>query len=349
MSRRGHPVQLAGFLVALRAKGETVEEVHGLVDSMLAHAVPIEVPGPSVDVVGTGGDRAHTVNISTMAALVVAGRAPRVVKHGNRAASSSPGAPTCSRRSASGSTCPRSGWPQIAERGRVSPSASPPRSTRRCGTPGAARSELGVPTAFNFLGPLTNPAQPRAGADRRGRRADGADDGRRARRAWHVARWCSAATTASTSSPPPRAATVWEVRDGAVTEHRLDPAATSASRASSVDDLRGGDAAYNAGWPARSARREDGPGPRRRPAQRGGGPGGRRHAARDGLGHARGAPHRRDRSRGAGRGLGSGAGHPGPLGRRQPLRSAHGTKRRPVASTGRRSVRCAFTGLPSAE
>ena len=85
------PVQLAGFVVALRAKGESPEEVAGLVSTMLAHAQQIDVPGPIVDTCGTGGDRAHTVNISTMAAMVVAGTGARVVKHGNRAASSSCG------------------------------------------------------------------------------------------------------------------------------------------------------------------------------------------------------------------------------------------------------------------
>ena len=85
------PVQLGGFLVALRAKGETVEELAGLTESMVRHATRIDVPGPSVDIVGTGGDRAHTVNISTMASVVIAGAGLRVVKHGNRAASSSSG------------------------------------------------------------------------------------------------------------------------------------------------------------------------------------------------------------------------------------------------------------------
>lgn len=86
------PVQVAGFLVALRGKGETVDELRGLVEAMLGRAIRIEVPGPCVDVVGTGGDRAHTVNISTMSALVVAGAGHRVVKHGGRAASSACGA-----------------------------------------------------------------------------------------------------------------------------------------------------------------------------------------------------------------------------------------------------------------
>src|SRR5439155_24582048 len=75
----------------LRAKGETVEEVTGLVEAMLAHAKPAPIPGQKLDIVGTGGDRLNTVNISTMAALVSAGAGARVVKHGNRAASSSAG------------------------------------------------------------------------------------------------------------------------------------------------------------------------------------------------------------------------------------------------------------------
>ena len=86
------PAQIAGFGVALRMKGETVGEVTGLAQAMLAHATPISVPGPLVDLVGTGGDAAHTVNISTMGAIVAAAAGARVVKHGNRAASSACGA-----------------------------------------------------------------------------------------------------------------------------------------------------------------------------------------------------------------------------------------------------------------
>ena len=92
MTGEATPAQVAGFLVALRAKGATAVEMSGLVQSMLEHAELIEVPGPIVDIVGTGGDLAHTVNISTMAAVVVAGTGARVVKHGNRAASSLCGA-----------------------------------------------------------------------------------------------------------------------------------------------------------------------------------------------------------------------------------------------------------------
>ena len=91
MSGEASPAQVAGFLMALRAKGETVDEMRGLADMMLAHASRIDVEGTTLDIVGTGGDRAHTVNISTMAALVAAASGVRVVKHGNRASSSSSG------------------------------------------------------------------------------------------------------------------------------------------------------------------------------------------------------------------------------------------------------------------
>jgi anthranilate phosphoribosyltransferase len=86
------PAQLAAFVIGLRSKGETVEELTGLADMMIEFATPIEIGGPAVDVVGSGGDRSNTVNISTMAAIVAAAAGARVVKHGNRAASSACGA-----------------------------------------------------------------------------------------------------------------------------------------------------------------------------------------------------------------------------------------------------------------
>ena len=86
------PAQIAGFVMALRTKGETVDEIAGLAETMLDFATPLEIGGHAVDVVGSGGDRANTVNISTMAAIVAAGAGARVVKHGNRAASSASGA-----------------------------------------------------------------------------------------------------------------------------------------------------------------------------------------------------------------------------------------------------------------
>jgi anthranilate phosphoribosyltransferase len=86
MDGAASPAQIAGFGVALRAKGETPEEMSGLASAMLAHATPISVPGPVTDLVGTGADGAHTVNISTMATMVAAACGVRIAKHGNRAA-----------------------------------------------------------------------------------------------------------------------------------------------------------------------------------------------------------------------------------------------------------------------
>ena len=91
MTGAATPAQLAAFLVALRAKGETVDEIVGFRDAVLAHAVPLPVDSMAVDIVGTGGDRFGTVNVSTMASVVVAATGVPVIKHGNRAASSSSG------------------------------------------------------------------------------------------------------------------------------------------------------------------------------------------------------------------------------------------------------------------
>ncbi|MGB2935791.1 MAG: anthranilate phosphoribosyltransferase [Nostocoides sp.] len=153
------PSQVAGFVVGLRAKGETVREVHALADVMLAHAHRIPTPPDSIDIVGTGGDRAHTVNISTMSALVLAGAGLRVLKHGNRAASSS------------------SGSADVLEALGVELGLSPERVAAVGEAAGITfcfaqafhpamrhaaptRRELGIGTIFNSLGPLTNPGQP---------------------------------------------------------------------------------------------------------------------------------------------------------------------------------------------
>ena len=226
MSGDATSAQVAGFAVALRAKGETPAEVAGLVDSMLAHAMRVTVPVRAVDIVGTGGDRANTVNISTMAAIVIAGAGAPVVKHGNRAASSKCGAADLLEGLGVAISLPADGVAAtVAEVGIgfcFAPVYHP--SYRHAGPP---RRELGIPTVFNFLGPLTNPAQPAAGAIGcgnprmapvmaevfAGRVFDGrpadvllfrGDDG------------LDELTTTTTS-------TVWEVRDGAVRELTVDP------------------------------------------------------------------------------------------------------------------------------
>ncbi len=244
MTGEASPVQQAGFLVALRAKGESVDEVRGLADVMLAHARPITVAEPSLDIVGTGGDRAHTVNISTMASIVIAASGIRVVKHGNRAASSS------------------SGSADVLEALGVNLTLSPDQVVRVADLAGitfcfaqtfhpsmrhaaVARRDLGVGTAFNLLGPLTNPARPTYAAvgvaDARvaplmagvfaGRGKDAAvfrgDDG------------LDELTISTTSQ-------VWWVRAGQVREHRLDPRDVGLEL-HPLETLRGADAAHNAG------------------------------------------------------------------------------------------------------
>jgi anthranilate phosphoribosyltransferase len=157
------PAQLASFAVLLRAKGETAIELAGLVAAMLARATPVPSVGRSVDLVGTGGDGAHTVNITTMAALVVAGSGRQLLKHGNRSASSLCGsADVLEELGVAIDLGPIGVAKTLAEVGIgfcFAPVFHP--GMRFAGPP---RREIGVPTAFNLLGPLTNPGRPAAAA-----------------------------------------------------------------------------------------------------------------------------------------------------------------------------------------
>jgi anthranilate phosphoribosyltransferase len=243
MTDEVRPVQLAGFLVALRAKGETVDELAGLVDVMLKHAVRIEVPKPALDIVGTGGDRSKSVNISTMASIVAAGAGYRVVKHGNRAASSASGAADVLEALGVRLDLPPLRVAELAvEVGITFCFAGVFHPSMRFAGP--TRRELGVPTVFNLLGPLTNPAQP-------GVAAIGCADSRMAPLMAGVlaARGDSALVfrgddgldEMSTTAP----SQVWQVKDGVVTALRFDPADVGLPLAT-LDDLRGGDAEQNA-------------------------------------------------------------------------------------------------------
>jgi anthranilate phosphoribosyltransferase len=256
MGGEATPAQVAGFVVALRAKGETVEEVTGLAAAMLERAAPISVPGPAVDIVGTGGDRAHTVNISTMAALVVAAAGAKVVKHGNRAASSSCGSADLLEELGVSLDLPPAEVAAIAAEVGITFCFAPTfhASMRHAAAP---RRELGIPTVFNFLGPLTNPARPAA-------QAVGCADPRMAAVMAGVlaGRTVSALvfrgddgldelTTTTTSR-------VWVVSGGAVEETSLDPAALGVAPATAAD-LRGADAAHNAAVTRRFLAAERGP------------------------------------------------------------------------------------------
>jgi len=154
---------LKEFLLALKAKGETPEEVGALVAQMYAYCAPISIADRSVDTVGTGGDGAHTINISTTAAIIAAAAGSRVVKHGNRAASSKSGAGDLLEAlgvaiNLDGAKVSKT----VAELGIGFCFAPVFHPAMRFAAP--ARKELGTPTVFNILGPLANPARPKAAA-----------------------------------------------------------------------------------------------------------------------------------------------------------------------------------------
>src|SRR3989304_1688029 len=153
--------QSGGFLMALRTKGETVDEIEGLARTMLDFATPVRTPGPVVDVVGTGGDRSGTFNISTVSAIVVAGTGVAVAKHGNRAASSHCGSADVLEALGVVIDLDAAGVERCLEQAGIAflfaPGFHP-----AMGHTGPGRRELRVPTIFNFLGPLTNPARPSA-------------------------------------------------------------------------------------------------------------------------------------------------------------------------------------------
>lgn len=231
------------FLLALKSKGESAEEVSALVAEMFRHSSPISITERSVDTVGTGGDGAHTINISTTSAIIAASAGARVVKHGNRAASSKSGSGDLLE--ALGVAITLDG-PKVAQCVKelgigfcFAPIFHP---AMRYAAP--ARKELGVPTVFNILGPLANPAKPQAAAigvaDERMHRVmaevlatrgvDGfvfrGDDG------------LDEITLSTTTS-------VLTIGSGKIQSDRIDPQDFGIARAP-ISDLVGGDATENA-------------------------------------------------------------------------------------------------------
>ncbi|MCY1138582.1 anthranilate phosphoribosyltransferase [Actinoplanes sp. Pm04-4] len=260
MTGNATPAQIAGFAIALRAKGETPGELAGLVDAMLANAAPVTLPEnvrtSAVDVVGTGGDRANTVNISTMAAIITAASGVTVVKHGNRSASSTTGtADLLEHFGIPLDLGPEGVVSTVDEAGigfcfaaRFHPGMRHASVTRR---------ELGVPTFFNVLGPLTNPARPRAAAV-------GCFDPRMApvMAAVFAARGDSVLVMRGedgldefTTAAPTR---IWQAANGKVEEHLIDSVELGLPR-SEPDALRGGDTKFNADVAHRTFAGEPGP------------------------------------------------------------------------------------------
>ena len=154
---------IKSFLLALKAKGETADEVGALVAEMYAHAAPIDIAERAVDTVGTGGDSAHTINISTTAAIIAAAAGARVVKHGNRAVSSKSGASDFLEALGVVPGLDGKGVERTVQELGIGFCFAPIfHPAMKFAAP--ARKELGVSTVFNILGPLANPAKPKAAA-----------------------------------------------------------------------------------------------------------------------------------------------------------------------------------------
>lgn len=241
------PAQLIAFVVALRAKGESAEELSGLLDAVLAAAaiVPLDEPqrAAAIDIVGTGGDRSHSINVSTMAAIVASAAGATVCKHGARGASS------------------KCGTADVLEELGVAIELTPD-GVERCVTTagigfcfapafhpafrfaGPSRREIGIPTVFNLLGPMANPGRVR-------RQVIGVANAAFAERMVETLRWHGSVhawvvhgggldelTTTGTSD-------VIELRDGGVRRFQVDPAELGLAHAH-PEDLTGGERSYNA-------------------------------------------------------------------------------------------------------
>lgn len=243
------PSQIAAFIFGLRCKGETVEEMTGLVGAMLAVAERVVVDEPLasrlVDTCGTGGDRHGTINVSTLAALVVAGAGVPVCKHGGRAASSRAGSADLLEALGVAIELPPAGVARCIVAAGIG-FCFAPRYHRALRHAAPTRRELGVPTAFNFLGPLANPAAVT-------RQVVGVGDPAMA------AKMCSVLAAAGSThvmvvhgsdgldeltTTGPSTVVEWQVGEG-VRHSVLDPAELGIHR-STMAELVGGDAARNA-------------------------------------------------------------------------------------------------------
>jgi anthranilate phosphoribosyltransferase len=244
MSGQTPDVTMAAFLAAHHTKGETVEEIAGLVSAMMDHAVPLPGLEDSVDIVGTGGDRAKTANISSTAAMIIAATGQRVVKHGNRATSSASGsADVLEALGVRFDITPEQTGQIAQEVGLAFCFANVFHPSMQFVA--AVRRQISVPTAFNILGPLTNPARAR-------HTAIGVADaqmaplvvGTLAKRGHQAVVFRSRDGLDELSNTAVN--DVWEVRGGEIEHTTFDAIDLGIERASK-DDLRGGGPHDNAG------------------------------------------------------------------------------------------------------
>ncbi|NLB46320.1 MAG: anthranilate phosphoribosyltransferase [Microbacteriaceae bacterium] len=256
MRGQASPAQIGAFLVALQIKGVTVDEIVGFRDAILAEATEVPLPAMSLDIVGTGGDRFGTVNVSTMASIVCAAAGVPVVKHGNKAASSKSGASdVLSALGIDFSLEPNQLLESFNEVGIAFVHAARFSPGFRHVAP--VRAELGVQTVFNYLGPLCNPVRPEA-------TAAGVADVTRAPLFADLFRFRGAAALVFRGDDGLDELTttghshIWEVSRGALTEHDLDPRDLGIARAK-MSDLVGDTPEHNAQVVRRVLAAEQGP------------------------------------------------------------------------------------------
>lgn len=244
MEGEATPAQFGAFVAALRTKGETVEEILGLVETMRSMSLKVEAGPGLIDTCGTGGDRAGTINVSTIAAFVVAGAGGRVAKHGNRSASSICGSADVLEELGVKIDLGPAGVKACIEEAGIgfcfAPVFHP--AMRHAGPP---RREIGVPTIFNFLGPLTNPADAK-------HQAIGVSDPKMAPKMAEVLERLGSARVLifhgsdgldeiSTCAP----STIWDLKEGLIGESQINPVEYGIATAE-PGDLRGGSPLENA-------------------------------------------------------------------------------------------------------
>lgn len=244
MSGEATPSQIGAFLMALRVRGETVDEIAGAVATMREKVTPVEAPPDAMDVVGTGGDAAGTFNISTSAAFVVAGAGVPVAKHGNRALSSKSGAADVLAALGVNIDLPPEAIARCIREAGIGFMFAPAHHSAMKHV-GPSRVELGTRTIFNLLGPLSNPAgvkrllvgmfspqwlEPAANVLK--------DLGAEAAWMVHGAGGVDEITVAGKTK-------VVELKDGKITSFEISPGDVGISEAP-IDAIKGGDAAENA-------------------------------------------------------------------------------------------------------
>lgn len=244
MNGNADPAIVGAVLATQQQLGLTQEEVAGAAQAMVAHAVPLHVDRPSTDIVGTGGDGMHTVNLSTMGAIIAAAAGVMIVKHGNRAASSQCGAADCLEALGLPLDLTPEEVAQVADTvGITFAFAKTFHPAMRFVAP--IRASLGIPCVFNVLGPLTNPAQPKHMAVGCANRAMSPIMAQ-----VYASRGQSGMVYTSHEGLDEMAPTgpidVWEFKNGTVQELTFDPVVELGLPPVTIEDLRGGEPAYNA-------------------------------------------------------------------------------------------------------